>query len=139
MIDLPEIGFDTVSMVKVKRLHEAVDPFYVLGIPEPDFDWRLIKPLAEFDGGYRCDKRTTDYHLGRVRYFMDQFTAHAEVDPVEIDAKWNRYSPESLDLIDGHHRLCGAILAGVDVMPANVGGPVEMINWLNGLTDKKPE
>lgn len=128
-----------VDMVRVDRLREAVDPFWVLNIPE-GFNWSGTEPTPEFKDDFGDDQhRSEAYHLGRVRYFTDQFKAEAEVDPVEIDCRWNRYSPEHLSLIDGHHRLCGAILAEASWIPASVGGPLEMINWLKGLSDTKPE
>jgi hypothetical protein len=114
----------------------------VLSIPDPrcdKFDWKQVEPMADFKDMRSDWDRDEAYHLGRVRYFMDQFAAQAEVDPIHIDARWNRYNPEDLELLDGHHRLAGAFLAGVPVIPAACSGPVEMIEWLEGKHDNKPE
>lgn len=129
---------DKPEMVKVEKLREGFDPFWVLGIPEPDFDWHQVQPVEKFQDDTLAVPRDDAYHLGRVRYFMDQFIAQKEVEPIEIDCLWSRESPDRPDLIDGHHRLCGAIIAAMPEIPAYLGGPMEMIDWLKGV-GPKPE
>jgi hypothetical protein len=121
--------------VLLKRLLSYLpNPFEVLGIAQnTNFDKAV--PVAKFkadDDTSVKDKRDEAYSLGRIRYFRDLFLQEKEVTPIDVDNKWSGFSPYSLVLLDGHHRLCGAILAGRDHVVASYSGEVEALRWLKG-------
>lgn len=125
-------------MVLLDRLKEVVhDPFNALGVAH-ETNWKTVHPYTK----YRSDdskKRNEGYHLGRIRYFLDQFNDQKKVHPVQVDTRWNYHTPTGLDLLDGHHRLAGAILAGVTKIPVDYSGPIDALPWLRGETDNRPD
>ena len=67
------------------------------------------------------------------------FLRGEEVTPIEVDNKWSGFVPCSLVLLDGHHRLCGAILAGSAHVVVSYSGEVEALRWLKGERPNPPE
>jgi len=122
--------------VEVLRLLQYLpDPFEVLGVERStNFDKvspQLMYVEDEMERG-EGPGRDVEYSIGRIRHFRDLFLEGKEATPIELDNKWGPHSPVSLALIDGHHRLCGAILAKSVHVVAAYSGEVEALKWLKG-------
>lgn len=117
--------------VEVVRLKKLVDPFHSLRVtPKMIFDWK-----GEVSDFVEMDKRRQDYHLPRIKYFLEH---HEEIDrnPIELDFHYGPgpgVVPQSADLIDGHHRMIAAILLGKILIPLDFSGPMEILYWLMGF------
>ena len=85
------------------------------------------------------EQRDHDYDIGRVLYFRNLVQAGAEVEPIQMDnvCEGDRVYPEPL-LLDGHHRLCGYILAGAKTVPTLYGGRVDLLHFLTGKRKSCP-
>lgn len=86
------------------------------------------------------NNRDTEYHLGRLAFFVAAFREGASVEPLEIDKLCENglIYPQAI-LLDGHHRLAAAELIGKTRVPATYGGLVSVLEWLTGETDEEPE
>lgn len=125
--------------IRVDRLCSKIpDPFKILGVNR-DADFDKMPPHVQYIEDDGLCRRTDAYSLGRIRYFRDQFRAGNEVTPLILDNAWGPYSPYALLLNDGHHRLCGAILAGSDHVVVDYSGDVKALKWLKGERDKPPD
>ena len=126
------------SVLLKRLLPHLPDPFKILGIPRnTNFD--KVEPQIQFIKDNWSEDRTEAYSRGRIRYFRDQFLTGEAVPPIELDNRWGRYAPYGLVLEDGHHRLCGAILAASDHVVASYSGEVEALRWLKGERSSPPE
>lgn len=125
------------TTVLVERLLSCFDPFYILDLDVETDDPMSYDPIVEFS---TFDQRTRDYHLGRIRYFVDRLLLGEELDPVEIDnaCAGMRVLPVPV-LLDGHHRLCAAAIVGARAVRASYGGRVDVKNWLSGRRASRPE
>lgn len=127
------------DMVLLDRLKEVVrNPFNALGV-EAGANWKSMKPYTRYRADTSKHRDCDGYHYGRIRYFLDQFNDQKKVHPVQVDTRWNYHTPTGLDLLDGHHRLAGAILAGVTKIPVDYSGPIDALPWLRGETDNRPD
>lgn len=81
--------------------------------------------------------RAWDY--GRIRYFYERLLAGAPLDAIEVDNECNfgRIYPEPV-LLDGHHRLAAAHLAGAPFILASYGGRVDLLRYLTGARKTCP-
>jgi hypothetical protein len=86
-------------------------------------------PVVDF-----CEEseRTETYDLGRIRYFYDQICSGEVLTPILVDWIWQGMCPSEINIIDGHHRFAAHVLAKKRWIPAEVGGPVDAIEWLTG-------
>lgn len=77
--------------------------------------------------------RTTYYDRGRVRFFAELYLSGYHCDPLVIDNVCDRghILPQAA-LIDGYHRLCGALLAGRSRIPISYSGRLDVLRWLCG-------
>lgn len=129
--------------VLTKRLMAGLryDPFRALDLRRrPNVD--AVKPVRKYqDDGLR----DTAYHLGRIRYFRDMLLRQGlKPAPIEVDNDWTRggsitWEPAGICIIDGHHRLCGAILAGAERVRIMYSGRVDGLAWLAGERSRPPE
>jgi hypothetical protein len=58
--------------------------------------------------------------------------------PIEVEAGIPGYSNYSVSLLDGHHRLCAAVLRGDQTIPAVFGGWVDFIRYVTGERKTDP-
>jgi hypothetical protein len=96
------------------------------------------KPETLFvDEVHRSDD--DEWHFGRVRFFYDRFLAGKPVDPITVDNHCHNgiIYPEP-DVLDGHHRLAGALYARVKRIPAYYSGRVDLLNYLKGKRKTVP-
>ena len=82
--------------------------------------------------------RAWDY--GRIRFFYEQLLAGVVLDPITIDNECynNQIYPVPI-LLDGHHRLAAAHLAGVPTICASYGGRLDLLRYLTGTRKTCPE
>lgn len=129
------------SVLVARLVPHLPDPFKILGVPR-DTNFDRVKPQVRYvnDSYSRLrTERDQAYSRGRIRYFRDLFLEGEEVTPLEVDNEWSLYSPCGLILNDGHHRLCGAILAGSDHVVVSYSGDVRALRWLKGELQTAPE
>lgn len=120
----------------VARLLEFYDPYSPLDLWREAFfehDWKPRRYSPE------RERKNAQWHYGRIEYFVRRFKRGSKIEPIEVDMTWCRHSCTGLVVLDGHHRLCAADLAGVTEIPADCGGVVEVIHWLEGRHDHRPE
>lgn len=123
--------------ILVERLLSCFDPFDVLDLDSEKDDPLSCDPIAEFR---TFNRRTRRYHLGRIHYFINRLLLGEELDPVEIDnACAGRYILPIPILLDGHHRLCAAVIVGERTIQTNYGGRVDVKNWLSGRRAQRPK
>lgn len=114
----PMRGMTPEKLCKYKAVSEYVEDF---------------NRLVSDDGGY------LDWHYGRMRYFFEEFRAGRTVDPIEIDNVCDRGHIYPIPIVlDGHHRLAGAYLAGARIIPATYGGLVSLRQYLTGRRKTAP-
>lgn len=132
--------------ILVHRLAEWIDPWDQLQIRPHVYHRRAVPPIEQYrsdhgmlDGKDRGWWRTAFYHRGRVLYFAELFAAGEDVDPIMVDNEcWGRNIYPIPVLLDGYHRLAGALLAGVDKIPAIYGGRTDLRDYLTGRRREKP-
>lgn len=81
--------------------------------------------------------RAWDY--GRIRYFYECLLTGKTLNAIEIDNECNfgRIYPVPV-LLDGHHRLAAAYLAGAQVILASYGGRIDLLRYLTGARKTCP-
>lgn len=132
----------TSDRVLVVRLTSCLpDPFKILNVSRTtDFD--KVRPRVRYVEDHysalKC-KRNEAYSMGRIRYFRDLFLSGKPVPPLEVDNRYSGSSPWGLALSDGHHRLCGAILARSEYVDVSYSGVVEGLYWLRDEDKPRPE
>lgn len=81
-----------------------------------------------------------DYDARRIRALVNELeSGTADWPPIEVDCEWFNSRPARPVIIDGHHRLAAALITRTQRIKANCGGPVDMIEWLEGKTRKLPK
>lgn len=85
-------------------------------------------------------KEDLDWDFGRVRFFADQLSAGAKVDPISVDNRCDRgvIYPEPL-ITDGHHRFAAYALTGQKTIPVFYSGRMDVLAYLTGQRAKMPE
>lgn len=138
-----------INHIRIDRLIQAYWPFHIMAeplvdsrLPRQTIVDRIIQHAVEEDYVEDEDRShlANAWHWGRIRYFYEKFSRGERVDPVMLDNVCHgmHVYPELL-VIDGHHRLCGAYLAGLKTVPSNYSGRVDFLRWLEGKTSKRPE
>jgi hypothetical protein len=125
--------------VLVERLHEHYNPWGALSL-SPTEDLEKHPTVVEHVGTF-SKQRDLGYHYGRVRYFAERFRlGWKSVDAIEVDNETanDRVLPLAV-VLDGHHRMCGALVAGVKRMRVSYGGRIDVLRYLQGRTDVTPE
>lgn len=124
--------------ILVGRLAELYDPFVHLGLTKSHR--KLVKKSKEIKKYVNDDVRDIDYHLGRILFFKQEFERFNPVQPIVIDNECNGgfVYPYPI-VIDGHHRLGGAVLAGIEHIYCSYGGRRDLLHYLMGKTDVRPD
>lgn len=120
--------------VLTKRLLEHVNPFFGLfGKRKPS----LFSIMQSVPQDVWIDEEDRDYewHIGRIRHFIEEADQGRALDPVEVDWVWDRMIPLKPQLLDGYHRLCAAALADLPTVLVDYGGPVDFLEYLKGETE----
>jgi hypothetical protein len=125
--------------ILVDRFVDLYDPLGHVGLEDADLaDIQDILPVAAcIDRAVlrKCPSRRKD--LGRVRYFLEVLLAGGAIDAIEVDNETSLYAIGGPVLIDGHHRLIAAWLAGRRRVSCRYSGRVDILRWLKGK-GKKP-
>lgn len=129
----------------VARLVEWIDPWEGLRLRVAPYFSRAVPPIEAYRGdpGMNIHDqglwRTAFYHRGRVLHFAEVLAAGEEVDPISVDCECDRHNIYPVPvLLDGYHRLAGAVLAGAENLPAVYGGRVDLLNYLTGKRRNRP-
>jgi len=73
------------------------------------------------------------WHLGRVRFFVEQLQAGVKLDPIVVDNVCDRGHIYAVPLIvDGHHRFAASCIARAPTIAASYGGRVDLRRYLTG-------
>lgn len=125
------------SLVLVSRLRLAYWPDWCAGIRLRDV--LRAEPISKWlaEGSKRRNSR---YDHGRIRHFMDQLEAGRLVDPIEVETVWSwpHGHPYGLEIYDGHHRFMAAVFLRRRRIQAQVGGLVDLREWLVGERRRWP-
>lgn len=99
---------------------------------------RPVKPyLHETETAYQ--RRRFHWDKSRVHFFIKVAEAQVPFDKsISVDWYWNGNVPTSLTLLDGHHRLCAAVIAKKQLIEVDYGGPVDFLRYLKGELKKEP-
>ncbi len=137
-----------VDLIVVSRMLQLYDPFSML---LGDGEWLTMSRAQLFqhmkahpaEPDYVYDTRaemSKAWHWGRVRYFFDLFMRMQKVEPIVVDnhCDHGHIYPTPV-LCDGHHRLAAAHLAAAYRIPSSYSGRIDLLAWLRGDTDEKPE
>jgi hypothetical protein len=139
---------DLIYKIRMDRFLELYDPFYHLfesafeRVPELE-EFEEVEPVPP-PFGKNPDHRFLSWEeeLGRVRYFRELVLQGRQLYPISIDNLWSGpamyQEPVGLELCDGHHRACGAALAGANYIRATYGGLVDARRYLQGVHNRRP-
>ena len=133
-----------INTILTERLAALYDPFSVLW----DTDLLPIEKIKEqiancdIETVYidDLDNRDGNYHAGRCKYFTDMYTKGKKVDPILVDCvcSGSHVLPSPI-VLDGHHRLIGAILSGTKKIKVSFGGRVDLLHYLQGRRKTCPQ
>ncbi len=114
--------------VLVTRLLEHYDAFGAIGLVEAKVRELLsdVEPVAEYVDNKQV--RSGLWHVGRIRRFVENPSS----DPIEVDNDCHFGSFGPPIVIDGHHRLCAAVIRGDKRITASYSGLVSTLEWLKG-------
>lgn len=119
---------DHTSQILVSRLAAVYDPFQVLfgrELCDLSPDYFDIRPEPGF---VEIVERDVTYHRGRIAYLVEAWPH----EPIEVDNDWHRWGPGGPIVVDGHHRLCAAILAHRRRIACSYSGAMRTLRWLEG-------
>ena len=104
-------------------------------MPAPDRMLAILRRAAEF--ATRTPGRTG--HFVQLQDCAEVLAAGEDVDPISIDCECDRWSIYPVPvLLDGYHRLAGALLSGTETLLAVYGGRVDLLNYLTGKRRNRP-
>lgn len=128
----------TTDSIIVQRLIKHYNPYTPLGLRRERFFEKKWRPRTKFiDDKDRSPDEA--WHYGRIAHFVNEIRKGNKLDEIIVDMNWFGISCTGIAVIDGHHRLCAADIAGAERIPASVGGIVDIIQWLAGIHDNAPE
>lgn len=97
------------------------------------------QPAYVSDAARTRKQPTRAWDYGRIRYFYEQLLAGCTLDAIEVDnaCDWGRIYPIPV-LLDGHHRLAAARLAGTRTIRVSYGGRLDLLRYLTGARKTCP-
>jgi hypothetical protein len=131
---------DPVYLVRLDRLRE-----YDIPMHDP-WGVRFTKAMICQGTGLRAEPYNPSEpkawkakdHAARIRYLMQD--PEALETPISLDCVcYGMHVAAIPDLLDGHHRLFAHEALGYNVVRASFGGRLDLLDYLTGLTDTKPE
>jgi hypothetical protein len=127
---------DRIIVERILRIYNPFQPIFNEGFcycpaPEDFDDVDPVPPPTRTDLRLRV-RTSMNEEMGRVRFFRELALQGRALAPIELDNMWSGCTPYALAMIDGHHRACGAALAGSDTIRCNYSGDVSVLRWLQG-------
>lgn len=123
-------------LVLVGRLVSMYDPFWALGLTDPEARRAIgsAEPIANYlEEHLREGLGGIGYDLGRIAFFRDEFKAGRQPPPISVDCHCERgWVYAEPVVLDGHHRLAGAMLAGAKRIGIKFGGRLDLLSYLMG-------
>jgi len=118
----PERGLPMRKMTVAKLLTYRAQPDYV-----SDVERTRKRPTRAWD-------------YGRIRHFYERLLAGERLDAIEVDNEcdFGKIYPVPV-LLDGHHRLAAAHLAGARTIHVSYGGRLDLLRYLTGARRTCPE
>lgn len=118
--------FDGVTLEEVED-HPVVDEFQEEAIRRP---WYRDYPNA---------KESVVFHMGRIRFFVEELRTYNALTPVEVDNPTDGVFiyPKPI-LVDGHHRFWATKLLGRKTIQASYGGRLDVLRFLQGKRKNLP-
>lgn len=110
-------------------------------VTRPFFGWVRLEQLRSvavqphieiFQRPVEKDADYMDFHLGRVKFFVEEIRHGRALDPISIETRWFQSHPMNPILEDGHHRWAAAEAMGEKRILATFGGLVLQLDWLTG-------
>lgn len=130
----------TTDTVLVQRLIKHYNPYTPLDITKRKFLSKKWRPRTKYvpDGNDKF-REDPNWHCGRIAHFVNMIRKGLPLDQIEVDMRWHLDHCVGISVLDGHHRLCAADIAGLDRIPVSIGGIVDIIEWLAGIHDNAPD
>ena len=101
-------------------------------------DWKLSKRQGNF--GEDATREERDWDIGRIRYFRRLIREGVSLAPICVEnSTYNARFIIDVEIMDGHHRLCAAILERKRKIRADYGGRVDIMNYLRGKRKRLPQ
>ena len=112
--------------------HWPIPRYLRLLTPESILTYK-VQAVYVSDDARTLKQPTHAWDCGRVRYFYERVKAGKKLDPIMVDnvCMNGRIYVEPV-IVDGHHRLVAAHLAGEETIPADYSGRVDLLNYLTG-------
>lgn len=94
---------------------------------------RAARVRACYEHEESIERHSRSWHLGRVRYFVEELERGAGLTPIVVDnlCSNGRIYPEPI-VIDGHHRLIASKLTGAPIILAEYSGRIDLLRYLTG-------
>lgn len=113
------------AQLNTAKLMMRYDPFRALGLTRRDLAYyRQAKAESVYAPP---NHRRPSYSRNRIAWLL----RHGWEDPIEVDWVWRGSTPAYLVVVDGHHRLCAAVLANDESVLVSYSGPIEEIKNLS--------
>ena len=126
--------------LRVDRLVECLaqhDTLYVGMTEEKLLAYPCVREFCE--ERHRLDLDDA-WHLGRVRFFVEQLRAGVKLDPITVDNVCDRGHIYAVPiLVDGHHRFAASFIARARTIAASYSGRVDLRRYLTGHRATPPE
>lgn len=78
------------------------------------------------------DQRSSNYHVGRVRYFVDRLRSGEAVEAIELDAYCSGMYIGGPIVVDGHHRLMAHWILRKRRIQVSFSGRLNVLKYLKG-------
>ena len=125
--------------ILVDRLLEFVNPFSPLNLHEVDVLAKLHSVPIRRRWRERIDYEDFDWDVGRIAFFVTRYDLGKKVDPIELESEVSNGSIYGPTIIDGHHRLAAAKIAGSKTIKADFSGRTDVWDYLTGKRKYPPE
>ena len=136
--------FERVERVLVARLLEYFDVEEYFGMiwgvsPLPFIDSVNFLETEPYDP-YKFNEWSPERHAARVRYLMSPASGNDSEKPIFVDnhCDWNIIYAEPI-IEDGNHRFLAHILSNKKWINVEYGGRCDLLDYLTGRSDEKPE
>jgi len=138
---------DNIDHIKVKRLRQYIKfPInwgnieitykdIIEGIKNNVLEQKEVFATSWTDVN-KSEEADKEWHIGRILYFVNN---PDKIDPIMLDNDCSDYDIFPIPIItDGNHRYVATVIRNDEFIPANYSGLVDLLEYLTGESDIKP-